>query len=107
MSLSSPELSSTQKTLNVSSDYSRPLSLLDQPGNKMLMQILLLEDLGKFVMQSIDVVHHPYGEKGISLLLGTGGNPGHGLLGISVKGLTTAGSCSWKTAQLVEQRGWM
>ena len=71
------------------------------------MQVLVLEDLGKFVMPSIDVVHHPHGEKGMGLLLGTGGNPGHGLLGISAKGLTAAGMCSWKTAQPVEQCGWM
>ena len=57
VSMSSPELSSTQNTFNAPSDNSRPLSLLDQPGNKVLMQLLVLEDLGKFVMPSIDVVH--------------------------------------------------
>lgn len=58
-----------------------------------LMQVLILQDLGKFVMSSVDIVPHPYREKVMGLLLGTGGNPGHGLLKVSVKGLTKPGLC--------------
>lgn len=58
------------------------------------MQVLILEGLDKFVMSSVDIVPHPYREKVMGLFLGTGGNPGHGLLQISAKGQSKAGLCS-------------
>lgn len=71
----------------------------------MLMQVLLLQDLDKFVMLSVDIVPHPYRGKIMGLLLGTGVNSGHGLLKISAKRLTKPGLCSWKTGHAVEQCG--
>lgn len=53
------------------------------------MQVLILQDLDKCLVSSVDVVPHPYREKVMGLLLGTGGISGHGLLKISAKRLKT------------------
>lgn len=77
--MSSPGQSPTQQAFNVYSDYSRSLYMLDHPNNKLLTQVLFLKDVGKFVMMSTNVLHHPNGEKGMGLMLKTRGSPGHGV----------------------------
>lgn len=58
------------------------------------MQVLILQDIDKFVMSSVDIIPHPQREKVMGLLLRTGGKPDHGLLKNSAKGLMKTGLCS-------------